>query len=336
MTDISVTNQKRLCVTRPTICVTAPARLPLVKDSDEIDAALLEKGFDTLKGLGWNVITSQNLQMLEKGFAGDDRLRARCFEEAFDNPQVDVVLGARGGYGTTRLMELLPWEKLAESPAVFVGLSDLTAVNLALMRHNRASWQGPVVTYFAKNNELCQTRFMKAMTSPVFELSENLTGDDFDVEGPVWGGNLTMLVSLLGTDYFPKKEQIAGGILYIEDVNEPAWRIERMLSHLLYAGVLTEQQALIVGAVSGHDRWQASGKAAFKLEYALDWIRQKTGIRIATGLAFGHIPETLTLPVGVWGRARMTDGHFEMRVVDAPLPTEYPQAQTANAPLWWV
>ncbi|MDO4937410.1 MAG: LD-carboxypeptidase [Sutterellaceae bacterium] len=325
-----------LTVTQPTICVTAPARLPTISGTDTVDEDLLEKGFEALEDLGWNVVVTENLHTLYKGFAGEDAMRARSLIAAFEDPEVDVVLGARGGYGTTRLLDLLPWKTLAESPAVFVGLSDLTAINLGLMRHGRASWQGPVATYFARNNEDCRMRFMRAMTSPVFDIELDVAGDECDVEGQIWGGNLSMLVSLLGTDYFPTQKQFADGILYIEDVNEPAWRIERMLNQLIQAGVLTRQQVLIVGSMIGHDRWQGTGNAAFKLEDALDYVRQTTGVKIVTGLPFGHVHDTLTLPVGVNGRVMVKNNRLRMTVTDAPIPTEYPKAETANAPLWWV
>lgn len=330
-------NKDQTTVTKPTIGVTAPARVPVVQTgSDIVDVERLDRAYKTLSDLGWSIKEAANVRRIYKGFAGDDISRAKGFESAFLDPQVDVVMGARGGYGTTRLLNLLDWETLVQSNAVFVGLSDLTAINMALMRYERASWQGPVITGFAKEGAPCAASFMRAMTEQSFELQTRVSSDDLDTEGVLWGGNLSMLVSLLGTAYFPTQNQFENGILFVEDINEPAWRIERMLNQLILAGVLTRQQVLIVGDTTGHERWQGEGNAAFKLQDALDYVQEKTGVKIITGLKFGHVSDTLTLPVGVGAKVQVKDGILTIKVPDSPRPSEYPGAQTANGPLWWV
>lgn len=329
--------EENTTVTRPTICVTAPARVPVIETgSDIVDVEKLDRAYDALKTLGWRVKETQNVRTIYKGFAGDDASRIRGLEAAFSDAEVDVVMAARGGYGTTRLLTRIDWKTLLDSSAVFVGLSDLTALNMALMRMGKASWQGPVITAFARDGVPCAQAFMQAMTSPSFDLKTAIVGDDVQTEGVLWGGNLTMLVSLLGTPYFPKLEQIEGGILFVEDVNEPAWRIERMMNQLLLAGVLHRQSLVIVGDMQGHERWQGKGNAAFTLTDALDYVRETARIPVVEGLRFGHVADTLTLPVGVNAQVKVTDGSLVIHVAESPVPTEYPGAQTANAPLWWV
>lgn len=330
-------NKTQTTVTEPTIGVTAPARVPVVQTGgDIVDVECLDRAYQTLSDLGWSIKEAANVRSIYKGFAGDDIARARGLESAFSDPEVDVVMAVRGGYGTTRLLHLLDWQTLIQSNAVFVGLSDLTAINLALMRYQKASWQGPVITGFARESAPCVDAFMRAMTEESFELKARVSSPDLNVQGVLWGGNLSMLVSLLATDYFPRVNQFDGGILFVEDIHEPAWRIERMLNQLILAGVLTRQQVLIVGDTTGHDRWQGSGKAAFKLQDALDYVQKQTGVKIITGLNFGHVADTLTLPVGAHAAVQVQEGILTIQVPESPRPSEYPGAQMANAPLWWV
>ncbi len=322
----------------PTICVTAPARTAMkAVGSDEIDHARLDLAYENLYRLGWAIKEADNVRSLDKGFAGSDEARIQGLLDAFSDPDVDLVMAVRGGYGTTRLLDALPWEQIAQSSAVFMGLSDLTAFNLALMRQcRRASWQGPVLTYFARNPVMCADAFSLAMASSTFDQTFKIQGDAFQAAGPWWGGNLAMLVSFLGTPYFPSPDQIEGGILFIEDINEPAWRIERMLNQLILAGVLQRQQALVVCDTTGHDRWLAAGSAAFTLDDAFDYIRRQSGVKLVSGIRFGHVPDTATLPVGVHARVE-SDGN-ELRVVarDCPIPTQHPGALTSNSAQWWV
>ena len=109
----------------------------------------------------------------------------------------------------------------------------------------------------------------------------------------LWGGNLAVLVGLLGTPYFP---QIEGGVLFIEDVGEHPYRIERMLSQLLLSGVLARQKAIIFGQftefkLGAHDK-------GFKLQSVIDWLRQQLKRPVLQGLPFGHVPTKVLLPVG--------------------------------------
>jgi muramoyltetrapeptide carboxypeptidase len=109
----------------------------------------------------------------------------------------------------------------------------------------------------------------------------------------LWGGNLSILVSLLGTPYFPK---IKGGVLFLEDISEHPYRIERMLSQLLHAGVFAEQKAVVLGQftqykLTPHDK-------GFKLQSVIDWLRGQIKIPVLTDLPFGHVQTKVCLPVG--------------------------------------
>jgi muramoyltetrapeptide carboxypeptidase len=111
--------------------------------------------------------------------------------------------------------------------------------------------------------------------------------------GLLWGGNLTVLASLLGTPFFPK---VKGGILFLEDVAEHPYRIERCLTQLFHAGVLAQQQAILLGQFT--DYKLAAHDAGYRLQSVIDWLRQKTRIPVLTNLPFGHVQTRVLLPVG--------------------------------------
>ena len=321
-------------VNRPVIAVTAPARACVLDATGKINEARIEAAASGLRALGWDVLLTENVALVERGFGGTDAVRARELMRAMTDPAVDVVMPIRGGYGTARLLPLLDWEALRHSQAVFVGLSDLTAFNLALFAQTRrASWQGPVAAAFANPNAARDAAFMRAMSEGAFYLEEGVEGDRAEVEGILWGGNLTVLASLLGTPYFP---DIEDGILYVEDINEPAWRIERLFNQLIQSGVLGSQRLIVVGDTTGCDAGRRPGAADFNLADALNYVRCTTGVPVASGLTFGHVPDTATLPFGVPARVVCDGTMISIEVDRAPVPTLSPAVDGVRGPNWWV
>jgi muramoyltetrapeptide carboxypeptidase len=236
---------------------------------------------------------------------------------------------ARGGYGLTRLLADLPYEAIAKSAAHgtrWVGLSDFTAFQAALYaKTGTVTWQGPdVVADFGcvdGPDEIMQACFEDLLLSRGEGTGWRLPASEarpegWETAGRLWGGNLSMLCGLLGTPYFPS---IKGGILFLEDVGEHPYRIERMLTQLLHAGVLGRQKAVLLGQftnyklVSGHDK-------GFKLATVVDWFGSQITAPVFTGLPFGHVATKVLLPFGaqvdlsVQGRDAMVlwgpmDGH---------------------------
>jgi muramoyltetrapeptide carboxypeptidase len=184
------------------------------------------------------------------------------------------------------------------------------------------SFAGPMFSYdFCGDvSELTWKHFQEAMTQSSIEIevvapqvmssSIGITADDKAV---LWGGNLTMLSSLLGTEFFPSKDQVKGGILFIEDVNEHPYRIERMLHQLLDAGYLGQQRAVLIGDVSSYRLSDVD--RGYDLNAAIDSIRQRLGKQtpILTGLAFGHCPDKLTLPVGRYASLSASSDAFILK-----------------------
>lgn len=318
-------------VIEPELWICAPSRALMLRPGcGQIDHERIDAAEAALRSLGWNVREAANVRSIEKSFAGTDRQRALGFEEAMNAPGADLVMALRGGSGAARTLDLIDWERVAESHAVFMGLSDLTAINLALYaKCGKASWQGPVAASFSTPNETKMRYFKRATSDSFFEETFDSCSADLRAEGVLWGGNLSVLTSLIGTPYFP---QIEGGILYLEDINEPAWRISRMLSQLKLSGVLARQRLVIAADFTGADKNAGEGAGAYRLADAM----AECGVPVVHGLPFGHIASTMCMPFGVYGEVTVCDRMMTIRADGCPAPTEYPGAQQANAPLWWV
>lgn len=252
---------------------------------------------DNLKQLGFRVKVDRQVKLVHERFAGQDHKRLEGIERALLQP-MGIVMAARGGYGMSRLLPLIDWKAVADSGKVFVGHSDFTAFNLALLAMTgEVSYTGPtlVADFGMKSpNALTAELFGEVMRGELEILSfESPDADAFDGRGTLWGGNLAMLVSLLGTPYFPK---VKGGILFVEDVNEHPYRVERMLLQLAHAGVLAKQKALMLGHFTDY-KLSASDRG-FDLASVIAHIRKTVGIPVITGLPYGHTAVKATLPIG--------------------------------------
>jgi len=183
-------------------------------------------------------------------------------------------------------------------PVALVGHSDFTAIQLALFaRAGLKTFSGPMLMsdFGAEHvSEFTMQHFWAALTEPSVTIARNAPqARALDVRGTFWGGNLAVLTSLIGTPYMPAVE---GGVLFVEDVNEQPFRIERMLYQLHLSGILDQQQALVLGDFSGGKAFDYDN--GYDLDAVIDQMRSVIGIPIVTGLQFGHVPDMLTLPVG--------------------------------------
>lgn len=277
------------------------------------DKAAFRRGVKRLQARGHEVEIDADALSSHQRFAGDDDTRLAAIARAAASG-AQVALISRGGYGLTRLLPRLPFAELqqaVERGTQFVGLSDFTALQLALLAQNGTqTWAGPaLLADFGvpeEPDEIMQDCFDDLLVGqgegtgwrlPLSDLRAHpeLSGEEgWGVEqAQLWGGNLSVLVSLLGTPYFP---QIEGGILFLEDVAEHPYRIERMLTQLLHAGVLGQQKAVLLGQFN---RYQlVPHDKGFKLQSVVDWLRSQLKVPVLTGLPFGHVPTKVLLPVG--------------------------------------
>jgi len=277
------------------------------------DKAAFKRGIRYLQSLGHEVEVDPDALACHLRFAGDDDTRLAAIHRAAASG-ADVALTTRGGYGLTRILGGIRYKVLAkaiERGTRFVGLSDFTALQLALLcKTGSTTWAGPALcesfgvavdaqaTPPTGPDDIMEDCFndMLLGQGEGSGWSQNREDGLRDVRinnATLWGGNLTMVASLVGTDYFP---DIKGGILFLEDVAEHPYRIERMLTQLLHAGILARQKAIVLGQfteykLTPHDK-------GFKLQSVVQWLRTQTKTPILTNLPYGHVQTKVLLPVG--------------------------------------
>ncbi|MDP2255347.1 MAG: LD-carboxypeptidase [Polaromonas sp.] len=281
------------------------------------DKASFKRGVKRLQTLGHEVEIDEAALASHQRFAGDDETRLAAIHRAAASG-ADVALISRGGYGLTRILPGINYKAVAKAIAKgtqFVGLSDFTAFQTAVLAKTGAvTWAGPALGEdfgsAATPDDIMEACFDDLITGQGegagWQLPKNainsiaaypgLAGEEgaFSIENALlWGGNLAMLSSLVGTPYLPV---VKGGILFLEDVGEHPYRVERMLTQLLHAGVLAQQKAVIFGQFSNyklvpHDK-------GFKLSTVVAWLQSQIKARVLTGLPFGHVATKVLLPVG--------------------------------------
>ncbi len=269
-------------------------------------AAALARAERRLAAAGFDVRRDPAALAHHQRFAGDDDTRLAALHRVADDAP-SVALATRGGYGLTRLIDRIDWPRLARSidrGTRWVGYSDVTGLQLGLLRHGGGapSWAGPMaLPDFGRADaeggvdDVTRDGFVEAMDGTL-EAVGFRTAPGFDglaVRGRLWGGNLAVVVSLLGTRHWPR---VAGGILFVEDVAEPPYRIERMLLQLHQAGVVDAQKAVLVGDL-GRPPSQPADRG-HTLRTVVDHLRRSTRTPIVTGLPFGHVATKVCLPVG--------------------------------------
>ena len=257
----------------------------------------LQRAQKNLAALGWQVDLDSDALAVYQRFAGTDAQRLAGIQRALTQPH-QVVLSSRGGYGLSRLLPAIDWRAVADSGKRFVGHSDFTAFNLALLAQTGAvSYAGPCAAFdfgVPQPDDLTLDLFHEAMTDQLELLSFESEGSDpVDARGILWGGNLAMLCSLLGTPYFP---HIGGGILFLEDVGEHPYRVERYLAQLWQAGVLAKQQAIVLGSFTEYTLSPRDN--GFDMNAVVQWLRETVKVPVILNLPYGHVALKATLPVG--------------------------------------
>lgn len=249
-------------------------------------------------------------------FAGTDSQRASDFQNlatgAIAAPK--LLLGVRGGYGAMRILPMVDWATLGrvmkERGTILAGFSDVTAIQCALLAKGSMSSLAAPMLYSefgktAPDKVSCQ-QFVEALTNPNLTISiqnASLTsqqlpailtkGEPKLLTGTIWGGNLSVVSAMAGSEYLPR---IDGGIVFLEDVGEQAYRIERMLYDLYLAGIFKGQQAIVFGALSG------TGEDSYDKRYdvatVIRQLHELTGLPIYSGMSFGHIGQKSSFPLG--------------------------------------
>jgi muramoyltetrapeptide carboxypeptidase len=291
--------------------MTRPRTVAFVAPSAAVpDTTVLDRAAQRFAARGWRVLAGESCFARHLRFAGPDELRAAELQRYATDPAVDLVLAARGGFGLTRILDRLDYAAIARADKPLCGYSDFTAFNLALLaRAGGISFQGPSATDLgaAQPDEFTVEQFFTVLENRRHTLDFATDGPPLAVSGRLWGGNLALLCALIGTPCFPR---VRGGILFIEDVNEPAYRLERMLQQLALAGVLQRQKAILLGAFEPVPIMPTDYE--YSLNSALDHLRAIAGVPVISGLPFGHVPRKASLPVGARARLQVEDGRARL------------------------
>jgi muramoyltetrapeptide carboxypeptidase len=289
------------------------------------DQVASQRGISRLEAAGHTVTGKSCLERIDQRFAGTVAERTAEINAFADpaQPVPDIAMAVRGGYGAHQLLANLDYDglraRLAGQPFVLVGHSDLTALQLALLaRSGLTTFAGPMLSadFGAETlRDFTWRQFWSTVCHERAEATWSVDGpcDDIAVEGPLWGGNLAVLCALVGTPYLPAIEQ---GILFLEDVAEAPFRVERMLYHLHLAGILGRQKAVVLGNFSSYRISEYDN--GYDLPEAVERIRQVTGVPVITDMPFGHTPDKLTLPVGAPARLLVRDGEARLTVWNYP------------------
>ena len=283
-----------------------------------IDPQSPEAGIAYLQSQGIEIANAQCVHRVQERFAGSDAERLNELNGLAKVDPKNLVMAMRGGYGIHRLLPEIEWNAIANAVKgglQICGHSDFTVFELALLAKTGAvTLSGPMLNYdfgrFDENGKnlspdpFMWKHFVSAaqdrkldcqIQAPQSFLGEVTTGS---TSGLLWGGNLTVMASLVGTPYLPSSVQTKGGILFLEDVNEHPYRLERMMMQLVDTGILQNQSSILLGGFSSYRLYD--NDKGYNLERAVEAIRSRLPkqIPILTDLPFGHQAEKLTLPVG--------------------------------------
>ena len=299
--------------------ITSPIGVAIVAPSGcAPDPAAVDRAIAYLQARGCRVHNYYDHGAIHQRFGGTDEARLAALYAAADNPEVDLVLAVRGGYGLTRLMPAIDFERLAASGKLFVGYSDMTALHMGLYTKTGAlSYAGPfaAVDFGAPEpNRFTFDQFWSCLAGPTHTIVENAAGNPrVEASGTIWGGNLAMLASMIGTEWFPR---IDGGILFVEDIAEHPYRVERMLLQLHQAGVLARQQALVLGDFSGYRLGPLDN--GYDFEAMLAYMRKTLPIPVINGLTFGHGLRRVTIPFGAQATLVSDEAGFRLTMSGYP------------------
>ena len=271
-----------------------------VRTADAIDRAVAET-----ERMGFRVKRGESCSQVYGYLSGTDEVRARDVNNMFLDDEVDAIFCLKGGYGVMRMLDLLDYEAIAAHPKIFVGYSDITAMHIAMLqKSNLVTFHGPMpVSCWADGpmddftrdslfNTIMQAQPVGEIVNPAGY--EKKTVNSGSCEGILVGGNLSLIVGLLGTPY---ELDTKGRILFIEDVGEKTYSLDRMLTHLRLAGKFNDCAGIVLGDFKNCEMEYPG--YSFSLEEIVRDVVAPCGKPIFSGLQSGHCTPKITLPFGV-------------------------------------
>jgi muramoyltetrapeptide carboxypeptidase len=280
---------------RPPRALPPAAHIAVLAASGPSERVRIEEGVRSIEERGHRVTIAANVDYRYRGYlAGSDDVRASQLNAYLRDPQYDAFFFARGGYGAMRILEQIDYEAVAANPRPLVGFSDVTALHQAwATRANVASFHGPMINLDFRNGITPDVeQWFWAMLAGEAPLVRAFQAEDVvcegEAEGTLFGGCLALTTSLVGTPY---DYWVDGGIWFWEDVDEPVYRIDRMLTHLRLSGRIRAVRGVVIGTLKD------CGNDAELLLFLRDFFTP-FGIPVVRNLPIGHHGNNLLMPVG--------------------------------------
>jgi muramoyltetrapeptide carboxypeptidase len=271
--------------------------------SGPVDPERLEQGLAALRGLGFEPVLADNAASRQGLFAGGDAERLAAFHRLAADPDLPAILFTRGGHGLLRVLPGIDWDLLRRRPRAYAGYSDLTPFLLAVVRRlGLVAFHGPLVGgELARGLTGGERESLLGALAGRYPIEVPLGGwmREGEAAGPLLGGCLSLLTATLGTGWFP---DLSGAVLFLEDVNEPPYKIDRMLTHLALSGNLDRIGGMIIGHLDGEGSARPAGDMGRAgVELIAENLRSFRW-PLAWGLDSGHRSPNLTLPLGMTAR----------------------------------
>ncbi len=254
------------------------------------DREKLESAKNYFESKGFNVKFSKNIFDSKRYLAGDDEIKISELEHFFADPEIDIIVNARGGYGSIRLINQINYEIIKNNPKPFIGFSDITALLLMIYKRTGiVTYHGPmVISDFADITSFTEDSFDKALNGEKLEFTGTTIYQDGSAEGIIWGGNLATVTSLCGQDFIPDKDFI----FFAEDLNEPVYKIDKMFQQLINIKEFEEHcKGIALGDFLDVDNEEW-------LEEYFQELGERLNIPVISGFKITHSKDKITVPIG--------------------------------------
>jgi len=300
--------------------------IALVTPGSYITQQEKEESISNLRSLGFNVIYSDRLMQKNGYFSATDRERAADLNEMFERKDVQGIMCARGGYGCARILPFLDYALIEDNPKPFIGFSDATALQYAIFKNNRLiTFHGPVsISTFSS---FSIRNFKSVLIDPTeeLELENSRTGNNYNpygitviadgkAEGELVGGNLSIVASLIGTEY---DTDYSGKIIFLEEFLEEPYRVDRMLTQMIQAEKFENAAGIALGVFKSCEpnKTNPAFSGSFSLMEVLRDRLGNLGIPVIYGLSFGHVADKFTLPFG--GKAELNTETMQLKLIES-------------------
>lgn len=283
----------------------------IIAPAGPVNPDTLSSGLEILADLGFKPILGSHLFNEQGYLAGSDISRLEDIHEMIRNSDIKAIFCARGGYGCTRLLDQLDYDLIRQNPKIIMGFSDITALLVSIWeKTGLITFHGPLVTSL-NNDSINNVNHLMNLLGGKDSISIGMDSAGIyfngEAEGILMGGNLSLIVHLIGTPYLPS---LNGSILFIEEKGEAPYRLDRMLTHLRLSGIMKNIKGLIIGSLleCGSNE---------EIEQVLNNCLSDMNIPIIYGGPFGHGDENIALPIGV--KAKLDTKEMLLNIIESPV-----------------